>query len=285
MPYPLRKSPDGGACADADLLRSSQAGRSGILSGRTLRALLSLLLPWLLGVATANAAECSRYAVEITTTPALYQWTSALEKASLLLDAPPARADTILLGDSLLAFWPRDLAEQQFGSGKVWNFAVGGSRTQHILWQLDRLGDRGPHPREVIVLIGTNNLSDEKLPACAIVDGIRSVAMRVRQRWPDAAIRLMGIPPRGADFHFRDADRRAINAAVRDWSTSQPAMHYFEVDDMAMTCGLYAGVTVASADAAALPGKSRCENYADDFGHFRRPGYNVIYAALRGDKK
>lgn len=250
-----------------------------------MRALFSFLLPCLLGAATANAAECNRYAVEITTTPALYQWTSALEKASLLLEAPPQQADTILLGDSLLAFWPRDLAEQQFGNGLVWNFAVGGSRTQHILWQLDRLGDRGPHPREVIVLIGTNNLSDEKLPACAIIEGIKSVAARAREKWPDAAIRLMGIPPRGSDFHFRDTDRRTINAAIRDWSATRPATHYFEVDAMAMTCGHYAGVTVASADAAALPGKSRCENYADDFGHFRRPGYNVIFSALRGEAK
>ena len=248
-------------------------------------ALFSFLLLCLFGAATANAAECSRHAVAIATTPVLYQWTSALEKASLLLDAPPRQADTILLGDSLLAFWPRDLAERQFGSGKVWNFAVGGSRTQHILWQLDRLDGHGLRPREIVVLIGTNNLSDKTLPACAIVEGIKAVAAHAHEKWPGATIRLMGIPPRGSDFHFRDADRRAINAAIRAWSAPQPAMRYFEVDDMTMTCGGYGGLTVASADGANLPGKSRCENYADDFGHFRRPGYSVIYSALRSMPK
>ena len=94
----------------------------------------------------------------------------------------------------------------------------------------------------------------------------------------------MGIPPRGSDFRFRDADRKAINTAVRDWTTPLPEVHYFEVVDMTMTCGQYAGVAVASADASTLP-KSRCENYADDFGHFRRPGYDVIYSALRGRSK
>ena len=74
----------------------------------------------------------------------------------------------------------------------------------------------------------------------------------------------------------------AINASVRDWLASRPGTHYFEVDEMVMTCGQYGGVAVASAEASALPG-SRCENYADDFGHFRRPGYGVIYSALRGD--
>lgn len=211
----------------------------------------------------------------------LYQWTSALEKATLLLDAPPEQADTILLGDSLLAFWPKDLAAQQFGQGRVWNFAVGGSRTQHILWQLGKFaGQPSLKPREVIVLIGTNNLSDEKLPACAIIEGIKTVVVKAREKWHDATIHVMGIPPRGSDFHFRDRDRKAINTAVRDWLATRPGTHYFEVDEIAMTCGRYAGVDVASAEGTTLPG-NRCENYADDFGHFRRPGYNVIYSALR----
>jgi hypothetical protein len=234
----------------------------------------------LLGTAAAEAAECNRYAIDITTTPALYQWTSALEKASVLLEAPPERAGTILLGDSLLAFWPKDLAAQQFGRNSVWNFAVGGSRTQHILWQLDRLKAPALAPEEVVVLIGTNNLSDEKLPACAIVEGIKAVVNRARGAWAGADIHVMGIPPRGSDFHFRDKDRKAINADIRAWLAGQPASHYFEVDEMVMTCGQYAGVTVASTEAAASSG-SRCANYADDFGHFRRPGYDVIYAALR----
>jgi hypothetical protein len=246
-----------------------------------LREFIFLLTFLLLGTAAARAEQCNRFAVAITTTPVLYQWTSALEKATTLLDAPPERADTILLGDSLLAFWPKDLANQQFGAGKVWNFAVGGSRTQHMLWQLDQLGDAAPlAPREVVVLIGTNNLSDEKLPACAIIEGIKTVAIKVRAEWQDAMIHVMGIPPRGSDFHFRDRDRKVINRAVRAWIKTQPGMHYFEVDDTMMTCGQYAGVALASAHAATLPG-SRCENYADDFGHFRRPGYNVIYSALR----
>jgi len=234
-------------------------------------------------MATARAQQCNRFAVEITTTPVLYQWTSALEKATHLLDAPPAQADTVLLGDSLLAFWPKDLANQQFGDGKVWNFAVGGSRTQHILWQLDKLVNAtAPAPREVIVLIGTNNLSDEKLPACAITEGIKTVVIRVRETWPGATIHVMGIPPRGSDFHFRDQDRKAINTSIRDWLAARTGTHYFEVDEMVMTCGQYGGVTVASADSSTLAG-GRCENYADDFGHFRRPGYDVIYSALRGE--
>jgi hypothetical protein len=252
------------------------------MSGRALRGFVFLLAFILLAGAAAGAEErCNRFAVEITTTPALYQWTSGLEKARQLVDDPPTRADTILLGDSLLAFWPKDLAERQFGKDAAWNFAVGGSRTQHILWQLDNLGPAPSlDPSRIIILIGTNNLSDEKLPACAIVAGIKAVIVRAGDKWRDATINVMGIPPRGSDFHFRDRDRKAINAAIRNWTASRPRTQYFEVDEMVMTCGRYAGVTVASTQAAPLA-QSRCENYADDFGHFRRPGYEVIYSALR----
>lgn len=241
---------------------------------------LSILMP-----GTALAAECNRFAVEITTTPVLYQWTSALEKARTLLQSPPRKADTILIGDSLLAFWPKDLAQQQFGADKSWNFAVGGSRTQHLLWQIQQLKGAKLDPREVVVLIGTNNLSDEKLPACAIVEGIKTVITSVRAKWDHAAIRVMGIPPRGSDFHFRDKDRKAINSAIRDWIGTRSSMQYFEVDEMVMTCGQYAGVDVASADAPGVATGSRCANYADDFGHFRRPGYEVIYSAMRASAK
>ena len=228
------------------------------------------------------AAECNPYAVEITTTPVVYQWTSALEKASNLLAAPPHEASTILLGDSLLAFWPRDLAAEQFRQGSVWNFAVGGSRTQHILWQLDRLGASNLTPREVVVLIGTNNLTDEKLPGCAIVAGIKAVVEKTRAKWPEAMIHVMGIPPRGADFHFRDDVRKSINSEIQLWVGKQENAHFFEVDAMQMTCGYYAGVPDALPTASGKM-RSRCENYADDFGHFRRPGYEVIFSALRAE--
>jgi hypothetical protein len=258
-------------------------GYSGLLSiGETVKFLFVAACLSLLAGFGARAEECNRFAVEITTTPVVYQWTSALEKASNLLATPPREAGTILLGDSLLAFWPRDLAATQFGGDSVWNFAVGGSRTQHILWQLEKLGPSNLKPHEVVVLIGTNNLSDEKLPACAIVAGIEAVVEKTRAKWPAATIHVMGIPPRGSDFRFRDDARKVINAEVRQWMGVQENVHFFEVDEMLMTCGGY-GETQEVLSLQAQATKSRCENYADDFGHFKRPGYEVIFSALRAE--
>jgi hypothetical protein len=253
-----------------------------LFRGDFLKTLFVAVCLLILGGSNVQASECNRYAVEITTSPAIYQWISALEKASNLLAAPPSQADTILLGDSLLAFWPRDLAETQFGKGSVWNFSVGGSRTQHILWQLEKLGATNLRPREVVVLIGTNNLTDEKLPACAIVAGIQAVVGKTHETWPGTTVHVMGIPPRGSDFHFRDDARRAINDQIRRWIATLERTRYFEVDAMRMTCGRY-GEPQSTLNLTPDAPKASCENYADDFGHFKRRGYEVIYSALRDE--
>ena len=90
----------------------------------------------------------------------------------------------------------------------------------------------------------------------------------------------MGIPPRGADFRFRDEDRLAVNADVKAWSRAYSFLHYFEVDSGKITCGRYDNA-VEIADAGLDAAKhARCGNYADDFGHFLRPGYDVIFQAM-----
>jgi lysophospholipase L1-like esterase len=205
-----------------------------------------------------------------------------LEKAHALLAQVPDTADIILIGDSLAANLPNDIAQRQFRSDHVWNLAVGGSTTQNTLWQLARLEADGLKPRAAIVLVGTNNLTREDMPACAIAAGIKAVVVATHRQWPGTKVDVMGIPPRGRDFGFRDKDRKAVNAEIQAWARDQPYVHYFEVDAATMTCGQYERpVHVAAAGAEqTVP---RCQNYADDFGHFKRAGYEVVLKALMGE--
>ncbi|MBL0370960.1 hypothetical protein JJB09_02865 [Rhizobium sp. KVB221] len=234
----------------------------------------------LLGAADLQAGECNAYAVEVATSPVPYQYPHGLEKAALLLAKVPARADTILIGDSLVEFWPKDVVIRQFKSESVWNIGVGGAETQTVLWQLERIDAPSVAPKRLLVLIGTNNLTHDYLPACAIAAGIKTVVTAAHAKWPAARVDIMGIPPRGADFRFRDADRLSVNAEIRNWSGQYPFMHYFEVDASEMTCGRYGDAVEVAAAGAEVATGSRCENYADDFGHFRRPGYDVVFAAM-----
>jgi lysophospholipase L1-like esterase len=232
----------------------------------------------LAGAAGVQAEECNRFAVEVATNPAPYQYPRGLEKAYGLLASIPSRADTVLIGDSLMANWPADMARRQFRSEHVWNFAVGGSVTQNTLWQLENLKPNGLNPERAIVLVGTNNLTRDDMPACAIAAGIKAVVTAAHAKWPGARIDVMGIPPRGVDFRFRDAARLAVNAEIRTWAKDLSYLHYFEVDASEITCGQYDGpVEVAAAGGHRLP---TCANYADDFGHFKRAGYDVIFSAM-----
>ena len=238
---------------------------------------LTLLLA-LFGYGGAQSAECDPFAVAVATDPVPNQYPRGLEKAHTLLDHVPRMADVVLVGDSLVANWPEDMARRQFKSDRIWNFAVGGSVSQNTLWQLGKLKATGLEPAQVVVLVGTNNLTRDDMPACAIAAGIKAVVMAAHQKWPGAKLHVMGIPPRGMDFHFRDTVRLAINSEVEAWTKGFAYQHYFEVDASAVTCGQYdRPVQAVSAAARRLP---TCANYADDFGHFKRAGYDVVFSAM-----
>jgi lysophospholipase L1-like esterase len=223
---------------------------------------------------SASAAEnsCDPYAIRVATDPVPYQWPHGLRRTDALMAHPPARADIVIIGDSLLANWPEDQIRRQFGRLSVWNAAIGGAMTQHALWLLDRLEGAAPKASRVILLIGTNNLTFDYMPPCAIAAGIRKVAEKALAVWPQARLDLIAVPPRGADFRFRDADRKALNADLAAWAAGRARLRFIEIDPARLTC----------AAGAAPQGAKRpsCGNYADDHGHFRRAGYEVIFSAL-----
>jgi hypothetical protein len=242
------------------------------------KTILIAALVALAGSAGARAEVCDRFAVEVATNPVPYQYPHGLSKAYALLGQVPDKADTILIGDSLVANWPRDMAARQFKSGPVWNFAVGGSVSQNTLWQLGKLKADSLKPARIVVLIGTNNLTHDYMPACAIAEGIKQVALSTHRKWPESTVQLIGIPPRGTNFHFRDDVRMDVNREIKAWSRDFSFLDYFEVNASEITCGQYdKPIVVATAVAQPVPG---CANYADDFGHFKRAGYEVIFKAM-----
>ena len=228
----------------------------------------------------ARAEECNRFAVEIATTPVPYQHPHGLERTAAILQKIPVHADRILIGDSLVEFWLPNVVAKQFKSGDVWNVGVGGGETQNTLWELQQIDAAKLKPSRLFVLIGTNNLTHEFMPACAIAAGVKAVVTAAHEKWPGAMIDVMGMAPRGEDFRFRDDVRKAANAEVRAWSASNRQVHFFEVDEARMTCDQHGG-TLEVADMGGLPvTPTQCMNYTDDDLHFRRGGYDVIFSTL-----
>src|SRR5437763_229332 len=69
----------------------------------------------------------------------------------------------LLVGDSITDGWhngdARDILEENFGQYHPYNIGIGGDRTQHVLWRLDKGEVDGINPKVAMLMIGTNNLS------------------------------------------------------------------------------------------------------------------------------
>lgn len=122
------------------------------------------------------------------------------------------RPEIVVIGDSITHFWSGlplsarrngpQAWQDLFGDTAVLNLGFGWDRTQNVLWRLRQGELRGLTPREVVINIGTNNLTGTanaraNTPA-ETADGIAAIVAEVRRQAPASHITLMAIFPRGA---------------------------------------------------------------------------------------
>ena len=108
------------------------------------------------------------------------------------------RVDLIFDGDSITDFWEskgKEVWEKNYAKLNVADFGISADRTEHLLWRLDHGQVDGLHPKLVVLLIGTNNLSQNTDPQTT--EGVTAVVRDYQKRLPDAVILLQGIFPRG----------------------------------------------------------------------------------------
>jgi lysophospholipase L1-like esterase len=106
--------------------------------------------------------------------------------------------DLVFDGDSITAGW-------KGGGGGIWqkkyarlngfDFGISGDSTQGLLWRLQNGELDGLHPKLIVLLIGTNNMTANS--AEQIAGGIKADVEELRKRCPDATVLLQGIFPRG----------------------------------------------------------------------------------------
>ena len=127
----------------------------------------------------------------------------------LLEKARAGQIDIYFLGDSITRRWQgTDYPEHKknwdanFFGWNAANFGWGGDSTQNVLWRLEQGELDDVHPKIVVLMIGTNNVSqylpngpDEEAVE-QIADGVRAIVDVVRQKAPEAMIVLTGITPR-----------------------------------------------------------------------------------------
>jgi len=133
---------------------------------------------------------------------------SQVAHEQLLAKRKNGRIDAYFLGDSITRRWgaldyPELLAHwrQRFFGWNAANFGWGGDTTNNILWRLANGELDDVHPKVVVLLAGTNNVStaDTSQPDAAAADiarGIAAIVSLVRAKAPRATVVLVPIFPR-----------------------------------------------------------------------------------------
>jgi len=110
--------------------------------------------------------------------------------------------DVLFMGDSITDFWRnvdgayagKPVLDKYFGNLKVANFGIAGDTTQGVLYRLRNGEGKGFSPKAVMLMIGTNNTSNNT--AAEIAEGIGAVILELQKDFPNAKILLLGIFPR-----------------------------------------------------------------------------------------
>lgn len=234
---------------------------------------------FLTGIACAFET-CNEYSVRVTTHPIPMQFSGALARWDEIRNNLDSSAESIIIGDSLAEAWPDYMFRGLFDGDAVQNLGVARDRIQNILWRLDDTGLNKIKPKRIIIVAGTNNLSDENLDPCAIIIGLKYIVKKARYIWPMAEVYLFPIMPRGSDFGFRNESRKIINAALAEWRYEK--FKFINVNEIELTCNM---ITMADEhDLKYIKNFPVCDKYRVDNLHLTEAGYKFLGASLTGIK-
>ena len=110
-----------------------------------------------------------------------------------------------MIGDSITHLWGgipvtgypargADAWQKTFGTNGVANLGFSSDRTENVLWRIEHGELDNIKPKQVILLIGVNNVSAGNSIA-DIAAGIETVCLRIHEKLPSAKLLVLGILP------------------------------------------------------------------------------------------
>ena len=192
-----------------------------------------------------------------------------VKRATLLDERVKETPDTqvLFVGDSITQGW-----EGVNGGSNVWkkyyvprkavNLGIGGDRTQHVLWRLERAPLEKVKPKAAVVMIGTNNSNGEDNTPGQIAEGIEAIVKKLRERLPNTKVLLLAIFPRGENFNAQRGKLTQINQVLVKLHDGQN-VHFLDI-----------GHQVLNSDGI-LPG-----DIMPDYLHLSEKGYQIWADAI-----
>jgi len=202
------------------------------------------------------------------------------DRAKLLDQRVQDNPDTQLLfiGDSITQGWEGEGAKEVWAKfyekRKAVNLGIGGDRTQHVLWRMEKAPFDGAKPKAAVVMIGTNNSNSEDNTPGQIADGVGAIVQMLRQRLPNTKILLLAIFPRGENFNPQRGKIAQVNQVLAKLDDGKH-VHFLDI-----------GHRFLNRDGI-LPGE-----LMPDYLHLSKKGYEIWaeaiepkLAELLGDKQ
>jgi lysophospholipase L1-like esterase len=137
--------------------------------------------------------------------------------------------DLIFIGDSITHFWEEvngpETWKRYYGNRKVLNIGFGWDRTQNVLWRLGNGEFKNQRPKQVVLNIGTNNLTCNRVRGSTheeLVEAIEAICAFIHGQSPGTKILIMDIFPRG--LKSEELFRRiiAVNAILDERMKDRP---------------------------------------------------------------
>jgi len=195
--------------------------------------------------------------------------TNWLKRAKLLDERVKDTADTqvLFIGDSITQGWEGPLGgsnvwKKYYAPRKAVNLGIGGDRTQHVLWRLEKAPLENVKPKTAVVMIGTNNSNGEDNTPGQIVEGIEAIVKKLRERLPNTKILLLAIFPRGENFNVQRGKLTQINQVLMKLHDGQN-VHFLDI-----------GHRFLNSDGI-LPGE-----IMPDYLHLSEKGYQIWAEAI-----
>ena len=184
----------------------------------------------------------------------------------LVAQARKGKIDLLFVGDSLTKCWSRegrDVWTNHFEKLHSANFGISGDCTQNVLWRLQN-GELDPvQPKALVLLIGTNNITEGDKPE-DIAQAVRAIIQEIRNRSPGTRILLLGVLPRRELASHRDRKTiRAINSLL---SRLRDGDHVTYLD---------------FGDKLLQPDGSLTKEVTKDFCHLTAKGYEIFAEAIQ----
>jgi lysophospholipase L1-like esterase len=172
-----------------------------------MKKLLLLIVPALAGLTSLAPAQSAAPAPQAATAPAVTVDASApspkrgnarfYELHASFLKRGKEPMGVLFLGDSITEGWGKapDVWKEHYEKYQPANFGIGGDRTQHVIWRIEDGELDGIKPKVVVLMIGTNNSSDNTGAQIAAAD--TKIVRLIREKIPGTKVLLLAVFPRG----------------------------------------------------------------------------------------